>query len=201
MSSLRPVTGSTLRELPKDYDLDHLRAALSYVENFTTAVDGGAHQGIWSRELLNHFNRVYAFEPQVDNFNKLIFLNNRVNFSAYFFALGDKQKKRFMAPGEKNTGQYHVVDVGENLISVEPLDSFGLRDVGFIKLDVEGYELFALKGAIRTIKRDKPVILLEDNGLCERYGVKSGEAGKYVESLGYELVEQMDYDYVYRHSS
>lgn len=41
------------------------------------------------------------------------------------------------------------------------LDSLGLTGVTFVKLDIEGHELHALRGARETIRRDRPTLLLE----------------------------------------
>lgn len=41
------------------------------------------------------------------------------------------------------------------------IDGLGLRDVRFIKMDVEGHELAALRGAAETINRDRPAVLVE----------------------------------------
>ena len=34
------------------------------------------------------------------------------------------------------------------------------KKVGLIKMDIEGFEYFAIKGGLETIKRDKPVLLI-----------------------------------------
>jgi hypothetical protein len=41
------------------------------------------------------------------------------------------------------------------------LDDLGLKDIGFIKIDVEGFESSVLAGALVTIARDRPSILIE----------------------------------------
>jgi hypothetical protein len=41
------------------------------------------------------------------------------------------------------------------------LDSLGLTDVSFMKIDIEGYEYYALLGAVDTITACRPVILYE----------------------------------------
>jgi FkbM family methyltransferase len=41
------------------------------------------------------------------------------------------------------------------------LDDYGLRDVGFIKIDVEGHELAVLRGAMETIRASRPTLLVE----------------------------------------
>jgi hypothetical protein len=46
-------------------------------------------------------------------------------------------------------------------VPVAPLDAFDLRDVSFIKIDVEGHELEVLRGARGTIKREAPNVLIE----------------------------------------
>jgi len=181
-----------MRELPSNHDLSHLRCALSFVKNFRTVIDGGAHQGIWTRALLEKFNNVIAFEPWPDNFKKL-----PEGSKNYRLALGNCSNDLSMAPGKDNSGQYHLVN-GEG-VEVVTIDDFDFEDVDFLKLDVEGYELFAIEGARATIEKYHPVVLIEENGLCERYGVRGGEAGEYLEDMGYEMVLRKNKDYVYRY--
>lgn len=47
------------------------------------------------------------------------------------------------------------------LVEVITLDSLNLQNLSLIKMDVENYEYFILKGAEKTIKRNKPVIVFE----------------------------------------
>lgn len=186
-----------LKELPPDHDLGHLRTALTFVKDFRVAIDGGAHQGIWTRELLKHFDTVYAFEPVPSNFEKLPEESiNRNN------ALGDGSFVVAMANGPENTGQYHINPRSSvcGMTLLNALDSEMIDDVDFLKLDVEGYELMALKGASETIMRCKPVILIEENGLCERYGVKPFESEEYLISLGYKRVAKRNKDYIYEYN-
>ncbi len=46
-------------------------------------------------------------------------------------------------------------------VPVQTLDSFALENVLFIKLDVEGYESTIVAGALKTIKRCRPVLQVE----------------------------------------
>jgi FkbM family methyltransferase len=46
-------------------------------------------------------------------------------------------------------------------VDVATLDSFGLADVAFIKIDVEGHELPVLRGGVETIARSRPNLLVE----------------------------------------
>ena len=46
-------------------------------------------------------------------------------------------------------------------ISLQKLDEENLPPVGFIKIDVEGHEFSVLQGAIQTLQKDRPNLLIE----------------------------------------
>jgi hypothetical protein len=63
-----------------------------------------------------------------------------------------------------------------------------LPDVSFVKIDVEGYELPVLEGAEKTIRRCRPLILVEQGGNEEKhFGRPRNEASAFLESLGMRL--------------
>ena len=65
--------------------------ALSFVEDFGTAVDCGAHVGLWSRDLSNFFDQLYCFEP-IEEFFECLKLNvNSKNAKLYNLGLGEKK--------------------------------------------------------------------------------------------------------------
>ena len=56
--------------------------------------------------------------------------------------------------------------------------------ISFIKIDVEGHELEVIEGAKNTIKRDKPVLLVE---IEKQYTKKEvAESINFINSLGYK---------------
>ena len=69
-----------------------------------------------------------------------------------------------------------------------------IKDVGLIMIDTEGYELNVLKGAVNTIKKYKPVLVLEFhttnknrvNNLTQKYGYYLYELTQYLHELGYK---------------
>ena len=95
-----------------------------------------------------------------------------------------------------NSGKHHVV-LDDGGIEMRSVDSFNYENVDFIKMDIEGYEFFGLLGAEETLKRCSPVVLIEQNGLETKYGLQKKEAGKYLESLGYNLKAIANKDYIY----
>lgn len=75
-------------------------------------------------------------------------------------------------------------DVEHIAVPVHTLDSFKLKGISLIKVDVEGAELLMLKGAVETIKNNRPAIYLEHHwDLCEKE-----ELYAFIESLHYELI-------------
>lgn len=184
-----------LEELPDTHDMRHLQWALSHVDNFGVAIDGGAHQGIWTRELMRHFDEVIAFEPVASN-RRMIPQGART----YPYALGDKHGSvdvRLMS-NAVNTGMYHVTPGDRHtMVTLDELDEFEI-DCDFLKLDIEGYELHALRGARRLLMRCKPVVLIEDNGTCTYYGIKQMESDEYLKRIGYSCLGRMNADFLYK---
>lgn len=52
---------------------------------------------------------------------------------------------------------------GDDVYTVKTIkiDDLGLRDLRFVKIDVEGFEEGVLRGAVETIQRDMPILLIE----------------------------------------
>ena len=69
------------------------------------------------------------------------------------------------------------------------LDSLQLTEVDFIKIDCEGYEENVLRGAVETIERDRPVIIVEQKRdmATARFGLEPLGAVKFLQSLGYKV--------------
>lgn len=163
-----------LDDIPDDWQHGDVAQALAFVSKFGLAVDGGAHRGVITRFLSGRFARVVAIEP-----GPLADLIEGAEVIRK--ALGDKPGRTGMANGRWNTGQRHCV-AGDD-VEVITLDSLGLAP-DFIKFDVEGMEWHAIKGAERTIRTYRPVVMFEENGCNRRYGIPDGEAGRLLESWG-----------------
>ncbi len=183
------------------WQLDHLDAALAHVPGPVrrVAVDGGAHVGSWTFAMLERgFQVVQAFEPAQDTFEclaenvkewRLRHMTDTDNrfIGLHRCALGAEATTMGMKDDTKydggNTGGRYLK--GEGSVSVRPLDIYRLEDVDFIKLDLEGFELFALRGARETLLRCKPVVLIEDkHRMAHRYGYQPGEPGQFLLDLG-----------------
>jgi FkbM family methyltransferase len=132
------------------------------------AIDVGANHGIYSYALARLGREVQAFEPQPGCAATLLgWAPSTVH--VHQIALSDAgvrlplkipvvQGVQFTgyATFDEVNGEYETIDV-----AVARLDDFRFHDVSFIKIDVEGHEASVLRGGEETIRRCKPVLLIE----------------------------------------
>lgn len=191
---------------PRGFQIDHLELALSHCMSFRMAVDGGAHIGTWTKALAARFDTVLAFEPARDTFECLA--ENTAGLAGvcrYHMALGAAHGAAEVIddptrPG--NTGaRYLRIGAGRANAPVVPLDAFGLWEVDFLKLDVEGYELHALTGASGTLQRSWPVVMIECKKFKPpRYGMGPEVAVAFLRDLGYREAARARNDVVFVHA-
>ena len=177
------------------YQFHKLEAALSYVKNFRVAVDIGGHCGLWSMHISKRFEFVHAFEP-VALHQECFKLNAPAqNVMLYPVALGEREGSIAIHTSDGSSGDSWVD--GEGAIPMKTLDSFTLPNVDFMKLDCEGYELFALRGAAETIALCHPVIVVEQKpGRAQKWGLGEIDAVTYLESMGAKVLKVMSGDYI-----
>lgn len=129
-------------------------------------IDVGAYIGDTAIILSKYTNqKVFAFEPMTQNYNSLeenIKLNELTNVLPQKIGLGSE--KSTMSISIANGSSKIGADGQTEKIEVTTLDDFvkenSLSNIGLIKVDVEGFEQEFLKGAINTIKTQKPTLLL-----------------------------------------
>lgn len=137
-----------------------------------TAVDVGANEGIFAFALSELAASVHAFEANPD-YAALARQRLGMRAQVHEVALSDKPgRAQFYVPLADDGGQLHLAGNLKNThaqfprqkvfeTEVATLDQFGLDNVSFIKVDVEGSELEVLEGGRATILRDHPPLLLE----------------------------------------
>jgi FkbM family methyltransferase len=178
------------------YQLHKYDLAMKYVTKRDVAVDVGAHVGTWSMLMVHDFQHVIAFEPSARA--EIYPLNvEKENYALHRMALSDHAGTVAMQEIDWSTGGCHVIAGREGDIECDTLDSFGLETVDFLKIDVEGHELPMVNGAIETIKRCRPVVLIEQKGWNHNH-VKDGnrDAVKFLQSLGMKVATEYSGDIV-----
>lgn len=132
-------------------------------------IDVGGYSGDSALVMLNFTNKlIHTFEPLALNFEnilKTIKLNNVTRIKPIQKGLGAKNENLQINLNNDSSCAslaYNNGNLQEN-IEVITLDSYVQEhnlSVGFIKVDIEGFESEFLKGAMETIKSQRPALLL-----------------------------------------
>lgn len=156
------------------------------------AIDVGANNGLYSFFYSKQFKEVKSFEPFRMAASNLISAKIK-NINIFHYALSSEPGEQILqAPISSDGTVVHSQASfnkfgGQNVqipVELRTLDSFEFQNVDMLKIDVEGHEQKVLEGAIDTITRYKPVILIE---LEERHlGFSPESVILYIESFGYE---------------
>lgn len=184
---------------PAEYQQPVRLRSLAHVKKFDVALDVGANVGLWSRDLVQKFGKVIAFEP-VGLFRDCLEKNViGPNFFISPLALGDHDTTARMNITEGNTGHTHIDpgSIGSGDITVVKLDNLGIDDVDYIKMDCEGFEYRVIQGAEQTIKRCRPVIVVEQ----KPHDMYSKDYGQFaaialLESFGMTKLDQVKDDWI-----
>jgi len=183
---------------PTEYQQPVRLRSLQHVKNKRTALDIGANVGLWSRDLVKHFEQVIAFEP-VAMFRECLERNvTAPNIVIESVALGDTEGQVNMIITEGNTGHTHVDPNSVNGdTKIIRLDSLNLQNVDYIKIDCEGFEYRVLQGAKETIKRCRPVVVIEQKP-HEMYSKDYGQfaAIGLLEDWGMVRLDQVKDDWI-----
>lgn len=134
-------------------------------------LDVGAWYGPWSYRLRRHAARTVAVEPNPRLAGVL--RATLPGVEVVEAALGDRADSvRLWIPvaGRRREGIASLTPSGEHSTTVRmvTLDSLGLTDLRFVKVDVEGHELAVLRGGEQTIRRDRPTLLVELEARIQR---------------------------------
>ena len=168
---------------------EHRTRALKYVKRWDTCIDIGSNVGMWTRELATKFKKVYCFEPNpnfIECFNKNITENNVELFQ---YGLSDCEHTAYQEKHSTILTEYP----GD--VTCKTLDSFNLKDIDFIKIDVDGFEFKVLCGAIETIKNCSPVINIEMKFDKRRDTVR--KCRKLLTKVGYTYTKRTRHDEIW----
>lgn len=179
-----------------------------YLKPGMTVLDVGAHHGLYTllaSKRVGWRGRVIAFEPSPRERRRLrqhVWLNLCVNTKVEEYALGEATSvAQFFVVEDHaqdwcNSLRPPLVQAATRTISVKvlPLDHYiethSVGHVDLIKLDVEGAELSALRGATGALQRYSPVLMVEvEDKRTKPWGYAAREIVTTLDRLGYEWFE------------
>lgn len=163
-------------------------------------LDIGAHSGTYSISLSAYVKHVYSFEPQKMTYYALcgsVALSNKDNITCFQYGLGSKsqvgEQTLKIVSNDGGGSSLHATSgiLREEQIQLKTLDSFELKDIGFIKMDVEENELYVLQGAVKTLEQNQfPPLLFESN-------FENQVLFDFIKGLGYTILPVRGYKNMY----
>jgi len=158
-----------------------------------TVLDIGANIGIHSipyAERVGITGTVLSFEACVDNYACLL-VNSRNyrNIIPIQQAVGDETGVIQMSFDQNNPGASHISTgmIGDFAAKITKIDNWSFKKCDFIKIDVEGYEPYVIRGAAETIKHHKPKLIIELNdGTLSRFGFTKATVIDLMAELNYK---------------
>lgn len=196
-----------LREIPLIYKIYRKLIFPTFLNNdlnikylrkfkFNVSLDVGANVGTYTVELQKNSKQVLCFEPLKRNIKLLKILINK-NTKYFSYALGNANKSMNIKIPEIKTNQYDYAlssinnkfkkFKNEKIITKKFDDllfkNFFFKKIDFIKIDVEGFEYFVLKGMQKTLKKNNPILLIE---IEKRHNKSFMKTFKLLNNLGYK---------------
>jgi len=169
-----------------------------YTKPGTVAIDLGAHIGIHTilmSKMVGAKGKVIAFEPQNKIFRELRrnLSLNRLDDRVIFLknAVGHENQWVEMSVRDPTNEGGTPIGKGGDKAWMVTLDELNLNNVSFIKMDVESSELNVLRGATKTLSRNKPVIVFEILGGVDLDNCSDSHKQTYEEIL--ELLGNLGY--------
>lgn len=166
--------------------------------------DIGANYGYYCLKLAPLATHIYAFEPVSRTHTMLaknIGRNGLTNVTAYQLGITDRQgsalmhlhRSRFFAFTSGSSSLFRSTShlAGQETITVVPLDSLvreqHLLPPSVIKIDIEGGELYALRGAREVLSTYHPIVVMEFTGLegFQDVGYARGDLLTFLQDLQY----------------
>jgi len=175
----------------------HLQKSGTFFENETldyiadnypaqgAILDVGANVGNHSLYFASFlkYEQIFAFEPHPSNYELLSAnLSGVSGFYPFNIALHDLCGTAFISTDKYNMGMCKISSMFESIQApMRTVDTFALKNVTLMKIDTEGNEIQILCGAMKTIERCRPLIIIEV--AVENFARYTA----HMESIGYKL--------------
>jgi FkbM family methyltransferase len=182
------------------YQKTNWEFAQTLIDLWIQAIDVGTNNACNAIHYAKKFSSVECFEPTPlaqQLWTNTINDNSVKNARLYKNAVGECSKTVEMLAHPRNGGHNHIRATNRDTIrdifevEVKTIDSYNFQDVGFIKVDVEGYEKFVLQGAEQLIKHSRPTIQLEIvANQCRKFGYRAEEMIEWIRSWDYTVVSK-----------
>ena len=158
----------------KNKDKTEIKLLQKIVKKGDIILDIGANIGFYSlilSELVGENGRVYCFEPETINFNKLkrnTYKSN--NIDLFNFAVSDKDDKITVYKSKLLNVDHRTYFV-DNYDTIEIIDcttidnwisKHNIKDINLIKIDIQGFEIIAFLGMHNLFSKKRDLIIFTE---------------------------------------
>jgi FkbM family methyltransferase len=166
------------------------RKLAEYLKKGMVFYDIGAHEGLFALDVDRRLGVVvHAFEPQAKALRNNIILNEAKNIVVHEAAVGDRADSVSMTTNQRSS---NYITENSGAITLVRLDDLKLPPPDAIKIDIEGFELNALRGARGLLTKYKPIVVTEINQCYKRYNLSLKPMYELMASCGYSLKRLSD---------
>jgi FkbM family methyltransferase len=190
----------------KLFDAEILEIAKSYIKPNSTILDIGANYGQMAIELskISTGTSIFAFESQkmvYESLEKNIMANHSANVMSFYNTVYDTNNVELINPESdlekfSSNGSYGLdVEVAEEKlaksITIDRLRFYSR--VSFMKINSQGMDLAAMKGAVNTIsKYQMPIIFKYEKQLQADFNTSFQYYIDFVDSINYKFLKTID---------
>ena len=189
----------------KKKEENEIKLVKDFIKNGTDSLDIGVYRGVYSYEMSKYSKTVHAFEPNPIIFKDLDKNLKKIvkNMHLYNFALSNKNEDielkipiRDLNSNKKNYEEYYQLgkatihkenelkNFEKHKIISKKIDDLDFKNkISFIKIDVEGHEKEVIEGGVKTIQKNKPVLLIEIEKQYSKRNVS--DTINFINSLGF----------------
>jgi FkbM family methyltransferase len=208
-------------------DNPHERGEVEFLESILeegmNAIDIGGHTGITTvviAKKIGESGTLYSFEPVQEYFNILnrnIYRNGLKNVKTRQLGVSDRIGTTNFYKNNASSSIVPQAGIPSFQVDTTTIDTFlkeeNVERMDLINMDCEGSELFVLKGAERTLRRNKNKIKIfceVHHSMLRDLGISVQDLVKYLQELGLQVhsvsltdlsigdnFEECDYVYAY----
>lgn len=189
------------------FDQSIIRLADKYLKPGTAILDVGANFGqmsVYFSKIVGDQGKVYAFDADdyvFEIFKKTLDANGCRNVLPIFGAVYNVDNKIFHFPKQDFVrfgayGSYGLApnsDEGREVKSIT-IDSLNIQEpISFMKVDIQGSDLYALQGAEQTIRKNKmPIIFEFEQQFQQEFNTSFQGYVEFADRIGYKFDEIID---------
>ena len=184
-----------------------------YIKRGETVIDCGANIGYYTnffRTIVGKKGCVHAFEPVPSTFEYLtkniLEYSRCKNYRLNMAGLYKTETTKYIYIPDSISGHaslnehqkaWNAYKIDRKEIKLTTLDTYvkskGIKEIDFIKMDIEGAEIEALKGGKQTLSEHLPTLHLEVNSqLLKNFKQKPADLLDFLKTIGYKIFYYYD---------